>query len=124
VRLSTAKVRRLAQERNLSLTRLLARSGVSRTAFYSLARRESVLPKTIQAVARTLQVHPLEILEQPAGGDDAALTARIDQARKIVASAPAVDFLNVWHTLALLDLPPAERLDRSLLRGRPHDLHA
>ena len=116
MKLSIAKVRRLGREQDLSLTRLLERAGVSRTAFYSLARREAVFPKTIHAIARTLKVSPLQILEQP--------LRRLERARKISASATGVDFQNVWHTLALLELPPAERLDRSLLRGRSHDIHA
>jgi transcriptional regulator with XRE-family HTH domain len=123
VKLSLAKVRRLGRERKLSLTRLLETSGVSRTAFYSLARRESVFPKTIRAVARTLGVDPLEILEASPSSSDAAHQPRLDRAGRIMASAPAADFHNVWHTLCLLELPPAERLDRSLLRGRSRHLH-
>ena len=123
MKLSIAKVRSLGKQRDLCLTSLLERSGVSRTAFYSLARRDSVFPKTIKAVARTLGVSPLDILEQPAGWLDAVPTLRLEQARRIIASAPAAEFQNVWHTLALLELPPVERLNRSLLRGRSHDFH-
>ena len=123
MKLSIDKVRSLGKGQGLCLTSLLERSGVSRTAFYSLARRESVFPKTIKAVARTLGVSPLDILEQPAGWADAVPTTRLEQARRIIASVPAADFQNVWHTLALLELPPAERLNRSLLRGRSHDIH-
>lgn len=123
MKLSIIKVRSMGRERNLSLTRLLERSGVSRTAFYSLARRESVFPKTIRSVARTLGVSPLQILEQAMPQEDAALARRLDQVRKIIESAPGANFQNVWHAVVLLEMTPAERLNRSLLRGRAHDLH-
>jgi lambda repressor-like predicted transcriptional regulator len=124
VRLAVARVRRLARERGLSLSRLLSRAGVSRTAFYSLARRDSVFPKTIREVARTLGVASTEILEPSADRLQATLERRLARARSIVASVPGTDFHNVWHTLFLLELPPAERLNRSLLRGRARRLHS
>ena len=36
----------------------------------------------------------------------------------ICAANPEAAFENVWHALILLDLPPLERLNRSLQRGR------
>jgi len=45
----------------------------------------------------------------------------LDRRRKalaICAAEPEAAFENVWHTLILLDLPPLERLNRSLQRGR------
>jgi transcriptional regulator with XRE-family HTH domain len=121
MKLSLSKVRDLTRQRSLSLTRLLEQSGVSRTAFYSLARRESVLPKTVRELARTLRVSPLEILEAPTEQDGPS--TRVDRARRIAALAPSADFRNIWHTLALLELTPVERLERSLLRGRSQHLH-
>jgi hypothetical protein len=38
--------------------------------------------------------------------------------RKIVATHPHADPDNVRHTLILLEQPPLERLQRSLIRGR------
>lgn len=43
------------------------------------------------------------------------LTARM---RKVLAAHPEADPDNVRHTLILLEQPPLERLQRSLIRGR------
>ena len=43
------------------------------------------------------------------------LTARVEQ---VLASHPHADPDNVRHTLILLEQPPLERLQRSLIRGR------
>jgi len=43
------------------------------------------------------------------------LSARVE---KIIAAHPQADPDNVRHTLILLEKPPLERLQRSLIRGR------
>ncbi len=43
------------------------------------------------------------------------LSARVE---KIIADHPTADRDNVRHTLILLEEPPLERLQRSLIRGR------
>jgi hypothetical protein len=43
------------------------------------------------------------------------LCARVE---KVLAAHPTADRDNVRHTLILLELPPLERLQRSLIRGR------
>jgi hypothetical protein len=43
------------------------------------------------------------------------LTARVE---KVLAAHPEADRDNVRHTLILLEQPPLERLQRSLIRGR------
>jgi hypothetical protein len=43
------------------------------------------------------------------------LRARVE---KILAAHPSADRDNVRHTLILLEQPPLERLQRSLIRGR------
>jgi len=43
------------------------------------------------------------------------LTARV---QKVLAAHPKADPDNVRHTLILLEQPPLERLQRSLIRGR------
>ena len=45
----------------------------------------------------------------------ARLTARV---QRVLAAHPNADPDNVRHTLILLELPPLERLQRSLIRGR------
>jgi hypothetical protein len=101
----------------MTLSGLLSRAGVSRTAYYSLARRSTVLPRSIHALAATLGLAPSAILEEPAAETETAM-ARLELARAICAREPEADLDTVRHTLALLDLPPIERLNRSLIRGR------
>jgi hypothetical protein len=43
------------------------------------------------------------------------LSARVE---RVLALHPEADRDNVRHTLILLELPPLERLQRSLIRGR------
>jgi hypothetical protein len=43
------------------------------------------------------------------------LSARV---KKIIATHPQADPDNIRHTLILLEQPPLERLQRSLIRGR------
>jgi hypothetical protein len=89
---------------------------VSRTAYYSLVRRSNVLPKTVQALAQTLDVHTHELLEWT--HNPSVVERRLERARTICARKPDLDFHNVWHTLTLLELAPIERLEGSLRRGR------
>jgi hypothetical protein len=44
--------------------------------------------------------------------------ALLQEARRIQARYPQCSFDNIWQTLWLLELGPAERLQRSLIRGR------
>src|SRR5258706_14304953 len=106
----------------MSLQTFLESAGVSRTAYYSLVRRRSILPGSVQAMAGMLGVAPSSILEEePAAAWRAQ--AMIRKAGKVRTNHPDATFENVWHTLVLLDESPVERLRRSLLRGRTHDLH-
>jgi transcriptional regulator with XRE-family HTH domain len=122
VRLSPDRIKKLCARRGASLQSFLQSAGVSRTAYYSLIRRDSVLPRSVRAMAGLLGVAPSAILEEepPVPGRARAL---IREAGDVLALHPRATFENVWHTLVLLDEPPIERLRRSLLRGRTHDLH-
>ena len=106
----------MVDDRGISLTTALERAGVSRTAYYSLTRRPSVLPNTIRALAQTLDVNPHELLQLTETYPVA--DRRLERARDICARKPELDFHNVWHTLTLLELAPIERLEGSLRRGR------
>ena len=123
MKLDADMARELARRQGLTLSEVLRRAGVSRTAFYSLARRPSVVPRTVTAVARVLGLPPSRLLrETPDVVRDRALDlAR--EARRIHARHRGSDFANLWHTLNLLELTPAERLARSLVRGRTRSLH-
>ncbi len=116
------QIKRLCARRGTTLQTLLASVSVSRTAYYSLVRKDSVLPASVRSIAGALEVTPSSILDED---PDLAwhVQARVRQARSIVANNPGTMFENVWHTLAVLDDPPIERLRRSLLRGRSHDIH-
>ncbi len=123
MRLCADKVRALASRQSRSLSAVLRDAAVSRTAFYSLARRPSLLPRTVYAIADALGVKPGDVLESPDRSAAALLTARLADAQAIAAAHPKSAFENIWHTLVLLDLPPIDRLNRSLLRGRAITVH-
>jgi transcriptional regulator with XRE-family HTH domain len=123
MRVAHRRIRRLARELGLPLTALLRRAGISRTAYYSLARRPTVLPKTIHALAEALHVPIAEILEEPAPALSVKVLRRLESARAICAADSAASFENIWHSLCLMDLAPMDRLNRSLIRGRAAALH-
>jgi transcriptional regulator with XRE-family HTH domain len=123
VRLDTDTVSALARQQGLSLSEALRRAGVSRTAFYSLARRPTALPGTITLLARVLGVPASRLLSEGAGVQSDRAQALLREARRIRARSRGSVFENVWHTLNLLELTPAERLARSLLRGRTRPVH-
>ena len=45
--------------------------------------------------------------------------ARLARAQLILSRHPELDFEDVWHALLCLDMPPIERLELALTRGRP-----
>ena len=111
------RIKQLADQQGWTLTDLLEEAGVSRNAFYSLVRKVSVLPGSIESVAATLGVPAGTILgdESPQERWARRLWEEVESVRD---RAPAVDPDNVRHTLILLQEPPIERLRRSLRRGR------
>jgi hypothetical protein len=123
MRLSAEKVRALANGQSRSLSAVLREAAVSRTAFYSLARRRSLLPRTVYAVAEALGVRASDVLDSPDRSPEELMAARLADARAMATAHPTAAFENIWHTLALLDLPPIDRLNRSLLRGRAITVH-
>jgi len=122
MRLSGDKVKKICRQRGLRLKDALEGAGVSRTAYYSLQRKDSVLPKSLLALAHFLDVEPVELLDKAVGpGLRARLLLR--QVDRILAAHPEADRENVLHTLLMLEDSPAERLERGLARGRALDLH-
>lgn len=110
MKLASVRIQELAKARGLTVSALLQRAGVSRNAYYSLARRESVLPKSLVALARSLGLPESELLEE--------IPESVVVARRICRENPEAAFENVWHALSLMKLNPIERLNRSLIRGR------
>jgi hypothetical protein len=56
--------------------------------------------------------------EPEAADPTASALARLERARAICDAEPEASFENVWHALILLEAPPLDRLNRSLIRGR------
>jgi len=123
MQLNPERIRALASERGYSVAGLLRAAGVSRTAFYSLARRPSVVPASVRVIARTLGVPVPDLLREGEAASADRTAARLAEARRICRRNRAIAFDDVWHALVLLDLPPVERLNRSLIRGRAVAVH-
>jgi lambda repressor-like predicted transcriptional regulator len=123
MRLDPRAVNRIARQQGLSLTAALRRAGVSRTAFYSLTRRPSALPRTVTSLARALGVPPSRLLLETPGLIQDRAEDLVREARRIRARNRRSDFANLWHTLNLLEVTPTERLARSLARGRTRPVH-
>jgi len=122
MRIDLNRLRKLAGERNLSLTALLSKSGVSKTAFYHLVHKSSVLPASLRALAEALSVRPGAFLTEE-NPDVDKIRRILSLTDRIVAGDPKLDPDNVRLTLLLLEESPVRRLRRSLIRGRKSDLH-
>jgi transcriptional regulator with XRE-family HTH domain len=64
MKISSEKLKRLCRKKGLSLSRLLQEAGVSRNAYYSLARKDTVLPNSIIAIAARLGVRPSSFMDE------------------------------------------------------------
>ena len=122
MKIDADKLRKIARTKGFSLNALLKSAKVSKTAFYHLLRKESVLPASLGAIARTLSIRPGVFLTEKNRDIDKvrrvlALTDRI------VANNRSLDRENVRLTLLLLEQDPLQRLRRSLTRGRKIDFH-
>lgn len=121
MRLSIERIKALCRERGETLSGLLATANVSRNAFYSLARRNSLFPRSLLAVCARLGVSPGEVLTADDREAEAmkSLLAEVD----VIAGADKrVDRDNVRHALLLLREKPIERLRRALVRAQKPDI--
>lgn len=100
----------------MTLDALLSRASVSRTAFYSLARKDDILPKTIRAIAGALDAKPSSFLEE-GSSEEKRIAGLLRKADAILKDHPDLDRDNVWHTLLLLEKRPIERMRMGLIRG-------
>ena len=123
MRFNARAVKDVARLQGLTLSEALRRAGVSRTAFYSLTRRSSAVPATVTSLARALGVPTSRLLQESAGCVQGRGVNLEREARHILSRNRRSEFANLWHTLNLLELTPAERLARSLVRGRTRPLH-
>ncbi len=101
----------------MNISALLRMAGVSRNAFYTLARRDSLLPSSLTAVAESLGVPASALLDPASTGGD-RLSRLMKEIDRISKQHRSVEPDNVRHTLLLLDERPVERLRRALRRGR------
>ena len=122
MKLSGTRVKCLCNKRGIGLNSLLRSAGVSRTAYYSLVRKDSVLPKSIRAIARQLNVRPSAFLEEKSRAEQRAL-AVMANVQAILREQPALNPDNVRHTLLLLHEKPVDRLRRALLRAQAVHLY-
>jgi len=120
MRISTEKLKSLCKEKKQNLKLVLHNAGVSRNAYYSLARKKSVLPKSIIAIAHQLDVQPSVFLEEESRLQQRAqlLLVTLD---KIMKRHKKADRDTVRHTLLLLQEKPVNRLRRALLRAEKFD---
>jgi transcriptional regulator with XRE-family HTH domain len=112
----------LCRGRNLQLKDLLSRARVSRTAYYSLLRKDNVFPRSIVRLAECLGVSPMEFLDDE--------NARIRDMQSLQAEVaglcrrhPRCDPDNVRHALLLLREKPMDRLRRGLIRAQKFDFY-
>lgn len=115
------KLKSICSERGITISELLAQSGVSRNAFYTLARKKNILPRSIAAIADTLNISASEFMEVEQSPIEKArkLHNEVDRIKK---AHKDVDIDNVRHTLRLLDEEPVARLRRALTRAQRFDL--
>ncbi|MGB2906422.1 MAG: helix-turn-helix transcriptional regulator [Candidatus Aminicenantaceae bacterium] len=120
--ISSAKIRKLCRRRGFRQKDLLFRAGVSKSAFYHLLYKESILPKSIHAMAAVLEVRPSDFLEE-ISPEETMIRLIARKTDEIIESDPTLDRENVRHTLLLLQEEPIARLRRALTRGQKLDLY-
>ena len=108
MQVSVERVKQLCRERGTTLTSLLAAAGVSRNAFYSLARRDSIYPRSLCAVCARLGISPDMALSADEGGVE-SMKSLLAEVEAIVGRDKRVDRDNVRHALLLLREKPIDR---------------
>lgn len=121
MKISMQKLGRICLERKTSLSEVLVQSQVSRNALYSLARKDSVLPRSIDAIAAHLNVRVSDFLEE-----EDVLVAKsrllLRMVNRIAEKHPGIDRDNIRHMFLLLEEKPVERLRRALVRAQKPDI--
>ncbi|MEK7309067.1 MAG: helix-turn-helix domain-containing protein, partial [Nitrospirota bacterium] len=64
MRISLEVIKDKCRQQKITFSELLKQAGVSRNAFYTLAREDSVLPKSIRAIAKSLNISPSEFVTE------------------------------------------------------------
>jgi hypothetical protein len=115
------KVEYECRRRGLNVGGLLREAGVSRNAFYSLVRKEYVVPPSLIRIAERLDVPVSTILEETDTPVE-RMKSLAAEAERIARRYPGAERDNIMHTLLLLNEKPVERLRRALRRGRFVDI--
>jgi hypothetical protein len=118
VKISLEKIETLCRERSTSVAAMLREAGVSRNAFYTLARKDSVVPQSLIRISEQLGVSVSALLDDVLSPEQ-RMKRLITESNRIARRHRSVDRDNVRHTLLLLQEKPIERLRRALRRGRP-----
>lgn len=122
MRISLEVIKDKCRQKKMTLSELLMQAGVSRNAFYTLARADSVLPKSIHAIAESLKLSPSEFLTED-NQEVEKMKRLLNKVDDIARKYKKVDRDNIRHTLLLLQDPPIERLRRALIRGQKPHIH-
>lgn len=120
--ISTQSLKKIIKNNGLDIKSVLKKAGVSKTAYYSLVKKESVLPGSILAIAKVLQVKPTAFLENESASER-KMKRGLKKLENIMKKYPCHERENIWHTLLLLQEKPIERLRRGLRRGQKLNLY-
>ncbi|MBN1884345.1 MAG: hypothetical protein JW876_02315 [Candidatus Krumholzibacteriota bacterium] len=120
MRLSLEKIESLCRHDGTTIGNMLMDAGVSRNAFYTLARKKTVVPRSLVRIASHLGISISDLLEESPTPRE-RMVSLAAEAASIAREHPGTDLDNVRHTLILLDEKPVERLRRALRRGRSID---
>jgi hypothetical protein len=121
MKLSMDKVEYECDRRGLNTGEMLREAGVSRNAFYSLARKDYVVPASLIRIAERLDISVSALLEETDTPVE-RMKSLVAESERISKRHPGIDRDNIRHTLLLLNEKPVERLRRALRRGRFVDL--
>ena len=121
MKLSMDKVEYECRWRDLNIGEMLREAGVSRNAFYSLARKDYVVPSSLILIAERLHISVSALLEET---DTPAerMKSVIAESERISKRYPGIDRDTIRHTLLLLSEKPVERLRMALRRARFVDI--
>lgn len=117
MKISHKMVQAQCRRRGITLSELLKSAGVSRNAYYSLAKKKSVVPKSLIQLAECLNTPVSDLLH-----DEAKVLREhsllLNEANELIKLHPELEQEGTRHTLLLLKEEPIDRLRRALVRGR------
>lgn len=116
MRINKNKLEKMYNEKGLNLKELLAKAGISKTAYYNLIYKDRLLPRSVYSIARILGIPPSDFIEE-ASCEEKSIADLLKLTDEIINENPDLDRDNVRHTLLLLKEEPVARLKRGLRRG-------